>query len=149
MKSALTFPVPVSFDSYDALASYMEEVRCTLDISSVISMAINDWIAASRKRSAEPPARKVEGYLWKELFLPAGTRLRTKAMGQVTWALVQGSAVMCEGRRVSPNEFANGLGCARRSAWKSIWIKLPYEEQWVLASELRKRPKYRKPYAYS
>lgn len=144
----LTFPVHVPFKAYDSLASYMEEVRCTLDITQVVTMAISDWIRQSRMRAAEAPSEKTAGYLWKDVFLPSGTRLRTKAAGQIAYALVQGNELLCEGRRLSPSQFANALGGANRSAWRFVWVKLPYEDQWVAASELRKRPKYRKPGGY-
>jgi hypothetical protein len=94
-----------------------------------------DWLAAAKARAAE--TRNADGFQWKELFLPSGTRLRTTFNGQRSHALVEGDNIVFNGRSVSPSEFANGVGGRGRNAWKVVWLMLPHDGLWKVAKTLR------------
>ena len=67
-------PTQVFFD----LSDYMQATRTRADMSE-LGLAVVDWLAAAKARAAD--ARNAEGFQWKELFLPSGTRLRTTFNG--------------------------------------------------------------------
>ncbi|HEU4850964.1 MAG TPA: hypothetical protein VFT37_02285 [Telluria sp.] len=136
----LTIPVPVPHDVFNALCDYLDEVRCRRDIAIVAGDAITAWIAQGRKRAAEAPGKVEMGYQWKQVFLPAGTRLKTCVRGETQFALVEGNRIMLDGRAVSPHEFANAFGVSGRNAWRDVWVHLPYDESWRPAASLKRRP---------
>lgn len=134
----VTMPIPVALDVFNALCDYMDEVRCKRHITFVTGDAIKAWIADARKRAAESTAAIPAGYQWKELFLPSGTRLKTKVRGRTWYAVVEGERIIHDNRSMSPSEFANAFGVTGRNAWRDIWVHLPYDESWRLAASIRK-----------
>lgn len=134
----LTIPVPVPHEVFNALCDYMDEVHCKRHITFVAGDAIKAWIADARKRAAESPTAVAQGYQWKILFLPSGTRLKTSVRGRTMYAVVEGERIIHENRTMSPHEFANAFGVRGRNAWRDIWIHLPYDETWRLAATVRK-----------
>ena len=134
----LTIPIPVPKDVFNALCDYMDEARCTRHITFVTGDAIKAWIAEARKRAAESPAAVSLGYQWKSLFLPSGTRLKTRVRGRTWIAVVEGDHIIYDSRSMSPHEFANAFGVTGRNSWRDIWVHLPYDETWRLASSIRK-----------
>ncbi len=124
-------PTQVFFD----LTDYMQETRTRADMSELVGLAVIDWLAAAKARAAE--AKNADGFQWKELFLPSGTRLRTTFNGQRFHAVVEGDNIVFDGRSVSPSEFANGVGGNRRNAWKVVWLMLPHDGRWKVAKTLR------------
>lgn len=122
----------------DALSDYLDEVRCKRHISLVASEAIREWIARGRARAAEAPEKALQGYQWKGVFLPSGTRLKTRVRGRTYYATVEGDHIKYEGKAVSPHVFANAFGVDGRNAWRDIWLHLPYEPTWQAAISLKK-----------
>jgi len=75
-----------------------------------------------------------EGYQWKRLFLPEGTRLRISFHGQQRFACVEGGTILSDGMATTPSRFANQDGCGSRNAWQAIWLQFPGERDWTPAS---------------
>lgn len=136
-RTILTIPIPVPHDAFHALCDYMEEVRCKRDIAILAGEAIKAWIAQARIRAAEAPVKASPGYQWKQLFLPSGTRLKTRVRGRTYYAVVDGDRITCDGSETSPHAFANGFGVIGRNAWRDIWVHLPYDETWKVAATLK------------
>lgn len=51
--------------------------------------------------------------------------------------MVQGADTKYGERAVSPSRFANLQGSGNRNAWKTIWLRLPGSEHWLLADVWR------------
>jgi hypothetical protein len=77
------------------------------------------------------------GYLWKNVFLPAGTQLSFKFKGSTYFATVINSKIMHEGKSVSPSEFVNNISGVTRNAWREIWLKRPSDKGWLAVKTLR------------
>ncbi|PWF49031.1 hypothetical protein [Massilia glaciei] len=107
----------------------------------IVTEAVEEWIW--RHEPDALPKSANSGYQWKQLFLPDGTLLRTVFNGKNHHGLVEGDAILYEGRAVSPSGFANAVGGIRRNAWTSIWIRFPNTTEWKLAETLRTRQRSR------
>jgi hypothetical protein len=77
--------------------------------------------------------------MWKEVFLPPGTRLRIKIKDDYAYAEVIDDHVVFDGQRVSPAEFANSATGTTRNAWRDVWVKRPTDSAWSVADDLRRR----------
>jgi hypothetical protein len=130
--------------TWSALISYLHECGSDESPETVAATAIEDWIEQQRRRAAvsrSPSSATPErgrGYQWKGLFLPSGTRLRMWHGDQQHYAEVEDDDIIFEGRRVSPAQMANAAAGNTRNAWREIWLLMPGETRWKLAS-LRRR----------
>jgi hypothetical protein len=106
---------------------------------------ICDAIRAYMKTAAAPPpavplqpaAPSDAGCQWKEVFLPEGTRLRA-CFGRQSWfAVVEGADIQYGGYAISPSCFANLHGSGNRNAWKTLWLRFPGSDAWLLADVYR------------
>lgn len=79
------------------------------------------------------------GYQWKTLFLPHGTVLRSWSYGEPRYARVEGDRIIHDGRAVSPNQFARSFARTTRNAWTDLFVRLPGEKHFQLASVLRRQ----------
>ena len=109
------------------------------ELESVIVEAIHAFIKPAAAKGQQPADLDAGGYQWKQLFLPAGTRLRASFRGKPSFAVVEGDDIMCHGQTISPSGFANQQGCGNRNAWKAVWLRFPGSEQWLLADVCRAR----------
>nr|WP_315260577.1 hypothetical protein [uncultured Duganella sp.] len=107
-------------------------------ICDAIRGYMNPAVSSAQERK---PAEADAGYQWKQLFLPDGTRLRA-AFGRVPYfAVVKGAQIKFGDDSVTPSGFANLQGSGNRNAWKSVWLRFPGNEQWVLADVCRGKQK--------
>jgi hypothetical protein len=106
-------------------------------LEPIIVEAIRAFIKPAPAKRQPPTASDTAGYQWKQLFLPAGTKLRASFGGKPSFADVVGDDVVCDGQAVSPSGFANRHGSGNRNAWKVIWLRFPGSEQWLLADVCR------------
>ncbi|WP_426172642.1 hypothetical protein [Massilia sp. TWR1-2-2] len=81
----------------------------------------------------------LDGYQWKELFLPDGTELRMCSNNAVHRARVTGAAIFYQGRQVSPRQFTLAVAGDGRNAWRDLSLRLPGENQFLPAGLLRRR----------
>jgi hypothetical protein len=110
-------------------------------MSAVICDMVRSCIhpsAPTASDTADPAqAPGAEGYQWKQVFLQSGTALRASFGGQAYFAVVEGSAIRCEQRALSPSKFANLQGSGNRNAWKALWLKFPGSQEWLRADLCR------------
>jgi hypothetical protein len=121
------------------LAAFLRETGSTLSPAEAANEAIDEWIA--RRRGHLPDIdldhESTQGYRWKELFLPAGTKLRMHRDGSAFDAQVQGNELMYQGRPVSPHQMAVSVAGKGYNAWRTIWVLLPGLTRWQPAWRLR------------
>ena len=127
--------ITISLDTYTMLCTASSDTGYQKEIWEIAAEAIRDWLARNAPDSFGMP--KSSGVQWKDVFLPEGTVLRTIFQGQNFHCIVEGDHLLYQGQKTSPSGFANGLGGARRNAWKVIWILLPGTTTWKLAHTLR------------
>ncbi len=106
-------------------------------LEPIIVEAIRAYIKPAPAKRQPPTDSDTAGYQWKQLFLPAGTRLRASFGGKPSFAVVVGDDVLFDGQAVSPSGFANRHGSGNRNAWKAVWLRFPGSEQWLLADVCR------------
>jgi hypothetical protein len=132
------FPIRVPSDVLEALGEHTGHFWSdSLALEPFVCEAIRNYIRPAPPAPQQPAATSEAGYQWKELFLPEGTRLRAGFDGQPYFAVVEGSEIKYGGHTVSPSCFANLQGSGNRNAWKAIWLRLPGNDQWLLADVCR------------
>lgn len=138
--STLYKSVKVPADLLVALGDDAGEFWSSLEVEFIIHDAIRAWL--KRDTAAAAPqdvsaAAEEGGYQWKQLYLPAGTRVRA-SFHQLPYFGVIGEQGVQYGEQVlSPSGFANMFGSGNRNAWKALWLRFPGSEQWVLADTCR------------
>lgn len=84
------------------------------------------------------------GLMWKQIYLPCGTKLRTSHRGRDIFATVTSGKVHVPsiGRAFdSPNEACSAMrGDTSNNAWKEFWICAPDGREYHHAMALRDRP---------
>ena len=101
----------------------------------IAAEAIDEWTRRHNPKALPGPA--YAGYQWKGLFLPNGTVLRTVFRGKNYHCIVEGDAILYDGKPISPSGFVNAVGGLRRTAWNCAWILFPESKDWKLAKTLR------------
>jgi len=124
----------VTLPTLRALLDYLAEQAADIDLAELAELAIRDWL--QHQRAATRPTSS-QGYLWKTVFLPEGTRLRIATRGNVYYAEVMGDELIHDTRRLTPNQFATACLGNIGNAWKAIHVQLPGENDWTQASRLR------------
>lgn len=112
------------------------------ELEPIICDAIRGYMNPPAPATQEGTSANAEGgYQWKQLFLPAGTRLRA-SFGRVPYfAVVKDAEIRFGELAVTPSGFANLQGSGNRNAWKAVWLRFPGNEQWVLADVCRSKQK--------
>lgn len=112
------------------------------ELEPIICDAIRGYMNPPAPTKQEGASANAEsGYQWKQLFLPAGTRLRA-SFGRVPYfAVVKDAEIRFGELAVTPSGFANLQGSGNRNAWKAVWLRFPGNEQWVLADVCRTKQK--------
>ncbi|MGZ3182889.1 MAG: hypothetical protein ACXU8N_10640 [Telluria sp.] len=109
------------------------------DVNQFIIDLVERWLAVDKERHAlKSNGPALQGYQWKDLFLPNGTALRTSLGGNTKYARVVGEHVVMDDRRVTPSRFASEGAAPGRNAWRFIWLRFPGDEQWIRASDARR-----------
>lgn len=137
-----THPIAVHIPAnvFLALVEHTDEGWYGPKSEAALVAAVWSWIGAGKAAPTETKAVALKGYQWKKLFLPEGTALRAAFQGQVSYATVEGETIRCDGKSLSPSQFANLDGGGNRNAWRVIWLRLPGESTWKNAGELRDMP---------
>lgn len=80
-----------------------------------------------------------EGFQWMSVFLPNGTQLRTKHLGEYKVAEIIGDKIIWNGNKYPSISNLNNTmrGNTSNNAWKTIEVKFPNEKKWQLADRLR------------
>jgi hypothetical protein len=126
-------PVEVPGDLYSALSFALIRSNDTRQLPEIIAIAIREFLA---NHLAKPGAR---GYQWKALFLPEGTDLRMRYLGEWHYAKIVGDDLMYAAEPVSPREFTLLVTGTIRNAWRDIWIRRNVTEGWTRAEMWREQ----------
>ena len=135
--------VPVSTDVFLRLNNFLKESGSPRDPVSAVEDAIEYWLMnADWKKETLLPETFVDessrGYMWKRVFLPQGTLLRMrKTDGSFEYAKVEGDHPVYKGERLSPNQFALKVAGNARDAWRDVWVKRPFDQDYIRADHLR------------
>jgi hypothetical protein len=120
--------VAVTLPTLRALLEYQAEHASEEDFSDLLDRAIREWLARHRGP---------QGYLWKTVMLPDGSRLRISSRHRTHYATIVGDELIYEGVSMSPNQFATASLGTVRNAWEAILVQLPGERDWKPATRLR------------
>ncbi|XLZ71315.1 hypothetical protein ABT364_04935 [Massilia sp. SR12] len=137
--STFIFSVPASIETYQALGNFMYEHGIEQEMFELVDTVINAWMTDYVKAQNKQRASRLEGYQWKELFLPSGTALRTVYKRVSYLAHIEGSDLQYDGHSVSPGQFVNEVAQCHRNAWRTIWVRFPHEDDWKAAFALRNK----------
>lgn len=86
----------------------------------------------------DAPASAPAGFVWKSLFLPAGTKVWMRCAGAEHEAVVSDGALVWGDLAVSPTDFANQVAGHARNAWRDLWLLRPgIDADFRLADDLR------------
>jgi hypothetical protein len=132
--------VPIPSSVYLEVANYLREAQSSTTPSEFFCMAV-DYLRDNIDMKPEDLGHLLEkpthGYMWKQLFLPAGTLARMKYKGKWYQAEVVGNDFLYHSELMSPSQFANQVTNSNRNAWKDIFIKRPGDSGWTLADKMR------------
>jgi len=126
------FDIPAS--TFYALSEHLRLSGSTLTVTEALALAVQQWIAAD-----QAGAIPVRGYQWKELFLPATTKLRMLHDEQYFYAEVVDDALIFQNQSRSPHQMAQAIAGDGRNAWRDLWLRLPGERSWINAAILRNK----------
>lgn len=129
---------PVRLELFMQVVDFLRAVGDTRDPVTAVNDAIQYWLDnASWKEDLI--SRSEQGYQWKELFLPHGTKLRMRYKGEYRYATVEGDDLIYEGEPHSPSELTRAITKTSRNAWLDIQVLRPGDRQWTLADDLRSK----------
>lgn len=136
---AEAFPIRVPSDILEALGAFTGHFWSdSLKLEPHVCAAIRAYInPAPPAQQQQPAAPSEQGYQWKQVFLPDGTRLRASFDHKPYFAVVEGAEIKYGDYAISPSCFANLHGSGNRNAWKTIWLRLPGSNEWLLADVCR------------
>lgn len=145
MNTQISIPIPTTL--FIKFFDFLREHGSNRDPVDAVATAIEYWMdnASWKKEDLMPEIFSTEsrGYTWKNkdtsLFLPHGTEIRMRYMGQYHYAKVEGDEIKYQGEPTSPSALANTIARKNRNAWKYLWIKRPSEKEWALAENQRER----------
>ena len=106
----ILFSLPASLETYQGLWNFMYAQDIKREMHEVVDEVIGAWMSAYEAAQARRSAPRLDGYRWKEVFLPDGTTLRNVYKRVSYLAHVEGSELRFEGKSVSPAQFVNAVG---------------------------------------
>jgi hypothetical protein len=121
-----------------SLLGYLRLHHRFADLEDITDQAVQTWLDKAKADGIHQRPATVHGYQWKELFLPDGTRLRSRNYEHFKYAAVQGDDLLYEGRAVSPNQFNTAVPGITRNAWRDIFLLFPGARQWKRAADCRR-----------
>jgi len=78
-----------------------------------------------------------EGYYWKKVFLPNGTKIKMTYKGKIYYAEVKYKKILHEGREHSPSQLVNYITNSSRNAWRDLYLMFPGRDEWEWAYSVR------------
>lgn len=124
----------VSLHTLRALLDYQAERASDVSLADLADLAILKWL--QRHCTSNKPVQP-NGYFWKTVFLPDGTRLRISSSVGKHFAEVACGELLYDSRSVSPNQFVTASLGNTGNAWKVIYVQLPGDTDWTQALRLR------------
>ena len=126
--------IPISAPTLLALQAYLHQHPEAGSLGEVVDAALNEWLA---KHHATRHGEPGQGYLWKCLFLPAGTLVRFDYEGRTHHADVQGDQLIYKGRPTSPRGMLMAIAGLTGNAWKLLRVRRPGDRHFHIPSALR------------
>ena len=129
LDSFVAVPIPTAL--YLELANRYPGLAAT-----VIENVLGDFL----DRMDDPVWVEKKGVHWESLFLPDGTAVKTKHLGQTHTATINGNDIVWDGKIYpSMSQLAKAMrGNTSNNAWKVLDVKRPGDAGWQLADRLRK-----------
>lgn len=94
---------------------------------------------AFRDDAGQPPeTEERDGYWWKLVFLPSGTKVRMTYRGRMAQAEIAPGGIVYRGQTITPSEFTHRVTNTNRNAWRDIEVLFPGSQSWLSADDLRK-----------
>ena len=126
--------VPITQDLYRALLR-----RYSRGVHSVVEDVLRDFLERTSDDVCEETAA-TNGLWFGSVYLPEGTRLRTRYRGAYRYMQVAKDAIEYEGRAFpSVAQAVNFVrGQTSNNAWKVLEIQRPNDPSWVPADTLRR-----------
>ncbi|WP_461520927.1 hypothetical protein [Porticoccus sp.] len=124
--------IPVQKEIYIKLVEYLSGNSSQLDPSSAIGLAVEYWIKSNEENEGgkDTSNRPKGGYLWRRLYLPQGTVIRTLHKSRYHYAFVVDEMVRHE---CSEREECLLANQSIAHPWDSLEIKRPTDENWMSA----------------
>jgi hypothetical protein len=140
--------VPIATKTFLALAAALKDRNSGQDPIDAINDAVESLIETIRRAplalptvgqiSPKPAIR--DGYWWKQLFVPSGTKARMSYRYQSFEAEVSSRGISYDEKFFSPSEWVNYITKTNRNAWRDIEFQFAGSEAWALADNLRRQP---------
>lgn len=158
-----TLSVPLDSELVGEL--YLRAGQPNADIGSWIENVLRDYLDRTaddgdwaesyyswREKAADSQSFQTEygdpkgGYRWGPLFMPNGTLIRMEYKRQTHQATVKFDRIDYEGENYSPSELARRIASGTsRNAWRDLLVKRPGDTEWLLADDMRRRPRSARP----
>lgn len=132
--------IPLSTSLFLELAAFLKSEGSDRDPADAVDAAIRYWMENATWKQADlmpEIAARGDGFRWKEVYLPADTRLRMRYKGQYHYATVEGDQVVYQSQPTTPSDFANKVTGTARNAWRDLEIRRPGDDEWIPAQQLR------------
>ena len=139
-----TVSIPVRTELFVELVDFLRDKGSDRDPVKAVENAVEYWIfnADWKTEDLMPEVlekKNFQGYQWKSLLLPPGTRIRMIYKGETYHAGVSGDDFVYNGNKTTPSEFAITIASGTsRNAWRDLWVKRPRDKDFRLADELRR-----------
>lgn len=130
--SFIPVPLPV-----DLVAAFLR--RYPGGVSSVLEHVARDFLDRTADDFPDTSS-KDDGVQWESLFLPDGTKIRTKYFGKYEEASISKGHIHWDGEtHASMSKLASAMrGGTSNNAWKVLEIKRPFDATWNPADFLRR-----------
>lgn len=151
--SQVAIPVPTKL--FLAVIDRLKEQSSDRDPVDAIHYAIEVWLQTGAPRGVLPrledlknekfdieqPNTLTDGYWWKSVFLPKGTKVRMSYRGRLTQTEVTSEGIAYQGQSLSPSEFTHRVTNTNRNAWRDIELLFPDSQHWISADTVRQNAK--------
>lgn len=123
--------VPMPLDLYKEVLERSPNAPHTL-----IQNVVEDFL---ERTDVEYDPIERTGIYWDKLFLPDGTRIRTKRFNQVFEGEIKNDKIIWDGKSYnSVSQVINAMrGNTMNNAWLFAELKRPTDVTWILADNLR------------
>lgn len=143
--TCLQIPTPIMRE----LLNYLYSACSPLEPPEAAALALRFWLDDMRTKALMEADQAPDGYLWKNVFLPNGTRIHFSGKSEFGCAFISKGEFIYRGEAISPNQFAALAGENTRNAWRDLVVRIPGEVRPKRAYILRREQagQLRKPVA--
>ncbi|WP_256077588.1 hypothetical protein [Massilia sp. YIM B04103] len=139
MEYEAMWPVYLPVTDLLTLEFHLMDTRPDVKPDAFVAQLVKRWLVAETERLAlRKNGAAMQGFQWKNVFLPDGTFLRTSYCDTVEFAKVHGNRIVSDdAESLTPSLFANRR-VKGRNAWRFVWLRFPGAEYWVRADNCRR-----------